>query len=233
MIEVISASGVIPSSSDIEKFEKYIDLLLEYNEKFNLTAITTRDDIILKHFTDSLFCSKSIKKGLSVADIGSGAGFPGLPLAIVRKDLNITLMDSLQKRVGFLNTVINVLSLSNVTAIHARAEEFGSNLKFRESFDVVTTRAVSNLGIVSEYSLPFVRLGGCMLAMRGRDPYTEINNGNSTLKLIKDLGGDVPQITAYQLPDSDIAHSIVFIKKLSSTPKTYPRRGKKLGSYKE
>ena len=203
----------------ILKFYRYMELLLEWNEKINLTAITNPEDIILKHFIDSLTIEEYINKGESLVDVGTGAGFPGIPIKIYRDDINVTLVDSLNKRINFLNIVIEELKLEKIKAIHSRAEEFGKNVKYREKFDVSIARAVAALPVLAEYCLPYVKVGGMFIAMKG--PGEDISQGESA---VKTLGGEIADIKKYELPSGD-KRVMVIVKKISSTPTKYPRNG--------
>ena len=211
-----------------EKFNLYMKLLLEWNEKINLTAITDPDEIVKKHFEDSLTCLKTgcVKENASVIDVGTGAGFPGVPLKIERDDIKLTLMDSLNKRINFLKTLCSELEIE-ADCIHARAEEAGKNKTYREQFDVAVSRAVANLSSLSEYCLPFVKKGGFFLAMKGKDIDEELN---TALPLIERLGGKLKEVQLHHIEDTDITHSIVIIEKVSPTPPKYPRNGKKVGT---
>ena len=202
-------------------FEEYKKILLEWNEKINLTAITDEKEIILKHFIDSASILKYINEGERVIDIGTGAGFPGIPLKIMNNGLNITLVDSLNKRVNFLNEVINKLNLNNICAIHARAEELGRDNNYREMYDVATSRAVANLSTLLEYLMPFVRVGGRCICMKGPNIDEELNNAK---KAIKELGGEIEKIDNFYLPNSDIERNIIIIKKISKINFKYPRK---------
>ena len=153
----------------VKQFEKYQDLLLDWNEKINLTAITEEDDIITKHFIDSLTCLKHINGDERIIDVGTGAGFPGIPVKIVSRETKVMLLDSLNKRINYLNDVVEKLGLENVETIHARAEELGQNAKYREMFDIATARAVANLKVLVEYCLPFVKVGGKFICMKGSE----------------------------------------------------------------
>ena len=204
-----------------QQFEDYKSLLLEWNEKINLTAITEEDDIILKHFVDSLTIDKYIKEGSSIVDVGTGAGFPGLPVKIVREDVKVTLVDSLNKRILFLEDVIQKLHLKNIYTLHYRAEEFGQNGKYRESFDIATSRAVANLSTLVEYLIPLVKVGGICICMKGSEIQSELENSKKAIEI---LGGEIEQVKEFTLPQSDIKRNIVIIKKTSSTPKKYPRK---------
>lgn len=204
-----------------QQFEDYMKLLLEWNEKINLTAITEEDDIILKHFIDSLTILKYVEKGKSVVDVGTGAGFPGIPLKIAREDVNVTLVDSLNKRLLFLEEVISKLQLKEVKTLHFRAEEFGQNKKYRESFDIATSRAVANLSTLVEYLLPLVKVGGICICMKGSEVEEELEESKKAIQI---LGGEIEKVEEFTLPESDIKRNIIIIRKKSSTPYKYPRK---------
>lgn len=204
-----------------EQLFKYMNLLLEWNQKINLTAITEPKDIILKHFIDSIIISKYIEENSYVADIGTGAGFPGIPLKILREDIKIVLVDSLNKRIKFLDDVIDKLELKNIDTIHARAEEFGKNKKYREKMDIVTSRAVANLSTLSEYLIPLIKLKGKSLCMKGPGVKGEINEARKAIKI---LGGTISNIYEFKLPNSDIERNIVEITKIKKTDSKYPRK---------
>lgn len=209
------------SEKEIENFKIYMELLLEWNEKINLTAITDEDDIILKHFVDSLTIKKYISENEKIIDIGTGAGFPGIPIAIMNKDNEITLMDSLNKRIIFLNDVIEKLGLINVKAIHSRAEELARNKTYREKYDIAVSRAVANLSTLVEYMLPFVSIGGKCICMKGPNIEEELKNAKNA---IKELGGEIIKIENFKLPESDNERNIVIIKKIKETSSKYPRK---------
>ena len=204
-----------------QQFEDYMKLLLEWNEKINLTAITEEDDIIQKHFVDSLTISKYIEDGKSLVDVGTGAGFPGLPIKIARKEVKVTLVDSLNKRIKFLEDVIEKIKLQQIETLHFRAEEFGQNKKYRGSFDIATSRAVANLSTLVEYLLPLVKVGGTCICMKGSEIKEELENAKKAIEI---LGGKVEQVIEFVLPESDIKRNIVIIKKIKSTPGKYPRK---------
>lgn len=200
---------------------KYMNLLIEWNNKINLTAIIKPEEIILKHFVDSLTISKYVNNNSSVIDVGTGAGFPGIPLKIYRTDLKVTLVDSLNKRLNFINTIIEELELKNVVTVHARAEEIGKNKLYREQFDVVTSRAVANLSILSEYLIPLAKINGKCLCMKGSEIEEELLNAK---KAIDVLGGKIDKIEKFELPKSDIKRNVVLITKENKTPAKYPRK---------
>lgn len=205
----------------IRQFYKYMELLIEWNEKVNLTAITDPKEIILKHFIDSLTIAKDIKEGKTLVDVGTGAGFPGIPLKIYRKDIKVTLVDSLNKRINFLNEVIKELNLSNIETIHARAEEFGQNKKYREKFDISTSRAVANLSTLAEYLIPLVKLNGEVICMKGSNVKEELEEAKNAIKI---LGGEIKSQEEFELPQSDIKRNTITIKKVNKTPLKYPRK---------
>ena len=209
------------SETEIENFKIYMELLLEWNEKINLTTITNEDDMILKHFIDSLTIKKYMSENEKIIDIGTGAGFPGIPLAIMNKNNEITLMDSLNKRIVFLNDVIDKLKLTNVKAIHSRAEELARNKTYREKYDVAVSRAVANLSTLVEYMLPFVSVGGKCICMKGPNIEEELKNAKNA---IKELGGEIIKIENFKLPESDNERNIVIIKKVKETSNKYPRK---------
>ena len=212
---------VILDEEQIQKFYKYMELLLEWNEKINLTAIVEPRDVILKHFVDSLTICKELQKNKTLADIGTGAGFPGIPVKILRPDLDITLIDSLNKRVNFLTMVIEALKLEKIIALHGRIEDFGKNKKYREKFDYVTSRAVANLSTLSEYMIPLVKIGGKCICMKGSNIDEELKNAE---KAIKTLGGKIEKVDTFLLPDTDMGRNIILIKKEKATSNKYPRK---------
>ena len=204
-----------------KKFFKYMELLIEWNKNINLTAITDPEDIILKHFIDSITIEKYIQKNAKIIDVGTGAGFPGIPVSIVREDVSITLMDSLNKRIKFLDEVAMENSLNNVDTIHSRAEELARNPDFREKFDVATSRAVASLNVLLEYMLPFVKVGGYCICMKGSNIEEEIETSKKALEV---LNAKIEKIDSFKLPQSDFGRNIIIIKKLSNTSKKYPRK---------
>ena len=209
------------SVEQLEQFFAYMNLLIEWNEKMNLTAIVEPNEIILKHFIDSITILKEIDNNSKIIDVGTGAGFPGVPLSIMNPTLKITLADSLNKRLIFLQEVVNQLGLKNIEIIHARAEELGKNKKYRENFDAATSRAVANLSTLSEYLIPLVKVGGKIISMKAGGAQEEIE---AAKKAIKILGGEIEEIEEFKLPQTEIERTIILIKKEEHTPNKYPRK---------
>lgn len=209
------------SVEQLEQFFAYMNLLIEWNKKMNLTAIVEPNEIILKHFIDSITILKEIDNNSKIIDVGTGAGFPGVPLSIMNPTLKITLADSLNKRLIFLQEVVNQLGLKNIEIIHARAEELGKNKKYRENFDVATSRAVANLSTLSEYLIPLVKVGGKIISMKAGGAQEEIE---AAKKAIKILGGKIEGIEEFKLPQTEIERTIILIKKEEHTPNKYPRK---------
>ncbi len=205
----------------LDNFMKYMDLLLEWNENVNLTAITEPKEVITKHFLDSLTALSLIPENATVADIGCGAGFPGLPLKMARDDIKLTLLDSLAKRINFLNAVISETNLSGVECVHSRAEDAGQDKAYREKFDVAVSRAVANLTTLCEYCLPFVKVGGLFIALKGPLADEELA---AAKKAIRILGGELMPTVEASVPFTDLNHKIVIIKKVAKCPKGYPRK---------
>ncbi len=206
-----------------KKLERYRDLLLEWNKNVNLTAITDPDEIRIKHFEDSLTC---LETGLffpdaKVIDVGTGAGFPGLPLAMARPDISVTLLDSLKKRLLFLEEVIAQTDTKNAKTVHARAEDGGRDKQLREQFDIVVSRAVSRLSVLCEYTLPYLKVGGTLIAMKGPSAQEELQEAQNAIKV---LGGGEASLQKTALEDDSLSHCLVLIKKVRPTPTTYPRK---------
>jgi 16S rRNA (guanine527-N7)-methyltransferase len=210
----------------IDKFRLYKDLLKEWNEKINITAIKEDSEIDIKHFLDSLtiFRTDIIKDNTKIIDIGTGGGFPGIPIKIKNSSTEVVLLDSLNKRIKFLNEVIKQLNLKNIKAIHGRAEDFGIDKEYREQFDIAVSRAVAPLNILLEYSLPFVKKDGFFISMKGPQIYEEIEEADKALKI---LGGQIQEKYEVELPFSDITHVLLVIKKIKQTPTKYPRKAGK------
>ena len=206
------------------QFSQYADLLVEWNAHVNLTAITDEEGIAVKHFVDCLSAASLLPEGATVVDVGTGAGFPGLPFAIVRPDVSVTLLDSLDKRVKFLTAVTQALSLPNVRTQHGRAEDFGIDPAWRDAFDVATARAVAGLPVLLEYCLPFVKPGGIFLAMKEPGAQEEAAASEKALQV---LGGRIVEIRSFLLPDTDMERNLVVVRKTGRTPKGYPRKSGK------
>ena len=219
--EKLNEFNIEISDNQLEKFDKYMRLLLEWNEKINLTAIVEPDEVKIKHFLDSLTVLKYIHDDDKVIDIGTGAGFPGIPLKIMKPDAKITLLDSLNKRINFLNIVIEELGLKNIETIHGRAEEFARNKMYREKYDVAVSRAVANLSTLTEYMLPFVKVGGRCICMKGANVKEELDKAKNA---IQELGGKIEKIDNFYLSNNDNERNIIIIKKVKETKSKYPRK---------
>lgn len=212
------------SDLQIEQFESYYNMMVDYNKDVNLTAITSQTDVIIKHFLDSVLCAKDLNKDAKLIDVGAGAGLPGIPLKIVRPDLNVTLLDGLNKRVVFLQAVINKLGLKNIDAVHARCEEYARKPEFREQYDYCVARAVAKLNTLSEYCLPFVKVYGFMIAYKSRNAQIEIQEA---AKALDTLGGKLTDIKITDIEEIGAERDILFIQKKFKTPVNYPRLGNK------
>lgn len=226
--------GLSISDEQLSQFIEYYELLKEWNTFMNLTAIVEFNEVVLKHFVDSLavyqfsefkeacqISEKNKNHRISLIDIGTGAGFPGIPLKIMFPELNITLLDSLQKRICFLDTVIESLNLKNIETIHGRAEDFGKNFSYRERYDFCVSRAVAHLSTLSELCVPFVKQGGYFISYKSEKSEEELITSK---KAVFVFGGEIEQRLTYDLPGSDIKRSLIFIKKVKTTPKKYPRK---------
>lgn len=226
LIKGVEGINLMLKDENIAQFIKYKSLLKEWNEKINITSITDDVEIDIKHFLDSLtpFTTNLFNGKKSVIDIGTGGGFPGLPLKIVNNDLTVTLLDSLNKRIIFLNEVIKELELKDITTIHGRAEEFSIKPAYREQFDIAISRAVASLDTLSEWCIPFVKVGGYFISMKGPDISEELNMSKNAISL---LGGKVVETKLVTIPESNIIHSLIIIEKIKETPTKYPRSGGK------
>lgn len=216
--------GFCEDDKKIQSFFEYMQLLLEWNEKINLTAITDEKEIILKHFIDSLTISKYCDGG-KLIDVGTGAGFPGIPLKIWNDNLDVTLLDSLNKRITFLEKIIKELKLNNTYAIHGRAENVALQDEYREQYDYAVSRAVAPMNVLLEYMLPFVKVGGKCICMKG----SNIKELDEAKKALEILGGKVVEIEEFCLPNTEIKRNNIIIEKIRKTPQKYPRKAGKPG----
>ena len=203
----------------IKKFYEYMVLLKDWNEKINLTAITEEKDIIIKHFIDSLTINKYLKDNEKVIDVGTGAGFPGIPIKIINDKINMDLLDSLNKRINFLNEVKEKCEIDNINCIHSRIEDFA--IKNREKYDVATSRAVAKLAVLLEYLLPVVKKDGICICMKSNKAEEEINEAQKALEI---LGGKIEKTEEFLLPGTDIERTIIIVRKVKNTPEKYPRK---------
>lgn len=219
----LEEKGISLSTNQLDQFSMYFRLLVEWNEKMNLTAITDQPGVYLKHFYDSITAAFyfDFTKDYNICDVGAGAGFPSIPLKICFPHLNISIVDSLQKRITFLNELASCLHLDNVTFYHDRAETFGQRHDIRESYDIVMARAVARMTVLSELCLPLVKIGGYFIGMKGANLAEEMETGEKAIQI---LGGNLVSIHNFQLPIEDSERNIAIIKKEKKTPKKYPRK---------
>ncbi|MCR4806366.1 MAG: 16S rRNA (guanine(527)-N(7))-methyltransferase RsmG [Lachnospiraceae bacterium] len=218
----LDSLGIKYDEDQIEKFDLFYDLLTDWNKRMNLTAITEYDDVVIKHFVDSiLICKFEDLKDKKIIDIGTGAGFPGIPLKIINPSCEILLLDSLNKRIVFLEEVVRELGLKNVRLIHGRAEDLAHKEDFREVFDYAVSRAVSNLSTLSEYCIPFIKTGGFFISYKSEGSDEEIEKARNAIKI---LGSKIRDIKEYPLPYSDIKRKFVVIEKLEKVKNKYPRK---------
>lgn len=234
---ILNKIDISLSEKQYEQFEKYFEILVEWNKFMNLTGITQYNDVMIKHFADSIILKKAIddinkeagkdivnidlNSNIKIIDVGTGAGFPGLPLKIAFENTEMVLLDSLNKRVKFLNEVIDLLGITGINAIHSRAEDAAKNVDYREQFDLSVSRAVANLSTLVEYCLPFVKNGGYFIAYKSGDIDDECNNSRNAINI---LGGKLVKIHRFRLPETDIDRSFVVIQKIKNTSKKYPRK---------
>lgn len=216
--EIFEKYEIKLSEIQIQQFEEYFSLLIETNKVLNLTAITEEHDVIIKHFLDSVLPANNFPQNAKIIDVGSGAGFPSIPLKILRTDLNVCMIDSLNKRINFLQTVIEELNLKDIKAEHYRAEDYAK--KNRETFDVATARAVAPLNTLVEYLLPFVKIGGYAVIYKSTKLQEELKEAEKAIKI---LGGDIEKIDKYIIDEDNIERDVLIIKKISHTPIKYPR----------
>lgn len=227
LLESAQALGIALSEAQTDQFMQYLSLLLEWNEKMNLTAITDPVEVVQKHFIDciSVLPHLDLQGGETMIDVGTGAGFPGVPLKIASPALQVTLLDALQKRLTFLDTLTQSLQLSDVTLVHSRAEDGGQNPELREQFDLCVSRAVANLAVLLEYCLPFVKVGGKLAALKGPDATQEIEQAQNALQIV---GGKVTAVIPITIPHTDLQHQLVLVEKIAPTPQRYPRKAGKI-----
>lgn len=219
----LDALGISLNDVQKEQFDRYYELLIEWNKVMNLTGITDYDEVNLKHFTDSLTIVRSItlEKISTLIDVGTGAGFPGIPIKIAFPHIKVVLLDSLNKRIKFLNEIAAQLELADVTALHGRAEDYAKKEEYREKFDLCVSRAVANLSTLSEYCLPFVKQGGYFVSYKSADSDEEILNSKKAFEI---LGGKLERTDKFTLPESDMGRALAVIEKVKDTPRKYPRK---------
>lgn len=215
--------GIHLNEHQLIQFDTYYQMLKEWNEKINLTALVSKEDVYLKHFYDSISAGfyYNFNKNVDICDVGAGAGFPSIPLKICFPHIKVSIVDSLQKRIGFLRSLVERLEIDHVALYHSRAEDFGQKKKQRESFDIVMARAVAKMSVLSELCLPLTKVNGFFIAMKGSQVNEELSNSE---KAIKTLGGNIKQVQSFKLPTENSARSIVLINKIRKTPRQFPRK---------
>ena len=221
LINGASQLNIELNKTKADRFMSFMDMLIETNKSLNLTAITEPEDVITKHFLDSLTACQFIPEGASVIDVGCGAGFPGLPVKIAREDISLTLLDSLNKRLAFIESVLKANNITGARCVHARAEDGGRDKAHREKYDIALSRAVANMAVLCEYCLPYIKVGGLFLALKGPAAAEELKSAE---KAIKTLGGEITQVAEVTVPFTDLLHKIVVVKKIKPCPGQYPRK---------
>lgn len=219
----LSQKGITLSEEQMNQFHRYYELLVEWNEKMNLTAITEQEEVYMKHFFDSLTAAMYIDltKPIRLCDVGAGAGFPSIPLKIAFPNLDVTIIDSLNKRITFLNHLASELKLTNVQFVHGRAEEMGKKPEHRGQYDMVTARAVARMSVLSELCIPFVKTGGTFVAMKAASAADELETASKAIHL---LGGKAENVFSFRLPIEESERTIIVVRKEKETPKKYPRK---------
>ncbi|CEQ05440.1 MAG: 16S rRNA (guanine(527)-N(7))-methyltransferase RsmG [Paraclostridium sordellii] len=218
--------GINCTHNTVEKFRLYREILVDWNQKMNLTGIEDEREVYIKHFLDSIAAVKNgyIKDGMSIIDVGTGAGFPGLPLRICLENTKVTLLDSLNKRINFLSEVCKNVGIEDIELIHGRAEDFGKDENYREQYDVATARAVAGLPILMEFCVPFIKVGGYFVCLKGPNADTELEESKRAMEV---LGLEFVEKIDVELPEMDLKHNIVVFKKVNNTPTKYPRKAGK------
>ena len=226
LVKGLSELGLTITEEQIEKFDKYYEMLIETNKVMNLTSITEYDEVIIKHFIDSLLVVNifDINQSKKMIDVGTGAGFPGIPIKIMFPHLQITLLDSLNKRINFLQEVSKQVGIDNIEFIHGRAEDFGKLEEYREKYDIATARAVAGLPILMEFCVPFVKVGGYFVCLKGPNANLELEESKAAMDV---LGVEFIEKINIELPESDLNHNILVFKKVKNTPDKYPRKAGK------
>ena len=221
--KALELMGAPSDEQTVNKYQQYMEGVLDWNEKVNLTNITDPQEFVIKHFIDSIICADypEFEEASRIIDVGTGGGFPGVPLAIAAPDKEFILMDSLNKRLKIIDELCGQIGINNVTTVHARAEELAKNKAHREQYDLCVSRAVANMATLAEYCLPFIRVGGCLMAYKGPDAEKEVEEARKALYL---LGGQVEEIREGNLKEFGIDHKVVIIKKVKNTPSKFPRK---------
>ncbi len=224
--EGLDKFGIATNDKILNDFSIYREILVEWNQKMNLTGIEDERQVYIKHFLDSVSCVTNgyIKDGISIIDVGTGAGFPGMPLRICLNNIKLTLLDSLNKRINFLQEVSNNLEIDDIKFIHGRAEDFGKDLEYREQYDVATARAVAGLPVLMEFCVPFIKVGGYFVCLKGPNANLELEESKGAMEA---LGIEFIEKIDIELPDSDLDHNILVFKKVKNTPEKYPRKAGK------